>query len=302
MQIIPTKVDGTSTLAAAEFNQIPLELTNAIASAGLTPSNGDLNQLAKALAAYTALANFYTDSGSADTYVLTALGSLKSPTTYSNGMRVRFRPGNTNTGASTVNVAGLGVIDIKKADGSTDPAAGDLTASTEVDLTYDGSVFRIATPSVTIAAGQVIQVVHTVKTDVFSTTSTSFVDVTGLSASITPSSSSNKVLVLGSVNGSGLSDGLHVQLLRGSTEIVKGDAGTGQTRTSTSLSQANSYNTVTAAINHLDSPATTSATTYKIQVASMFGGSCYINRSTTDTGSSGYPRTTSSITLLEVKG
>ncbi len=43
--------------------------------------------------------------------------------------------------------------------------------------------------------GNVLQVVSTAKTDVFSSSSTSFTDVTGLSVAITPSSTSNKILV-----------------------------------------------------------------------------------------------------------
>ena len=71
------------------------------------------------------------------------------------------------------------------------------------------------------ASGGIIQMVQTIKTDTFATTSTSFVDV-GLSASITPTSSSNKVLVRAVVcagNGQSGSDN-KIRVLRGSTVIT----------------------------------------------------------------------------------
>jgi hypothetical protein len=152
MRNIPTKIDGTSTLPAAEFNEIADELENAITTAGLTLASADVNQLAKAIASYSAISTFYTDSGVADAYVLTSVGSYKAPTAYTNGMAVRFKPGASNTGAATVNVAGLGVKNIKKADGTTDLDAGDLPASQDSLIIYDGTNFRVyVTTSVSTA-------------------------------------------------------------------------------------------------------------------------------------------------------
>lgn len=149
MQDIPTKVDGVDVLPAAEFNQIPDELENAIESTGITLSSGDLFQLAKTIANYSGSGNFYTDSGAADAYVLSVVSSKQGPTAYVDGMEVRFEVGNTNTGASTVNVNGLGVKNIKTPDGN-DPAAGDLTVGGKVTLHYDDSsgyfiIYNIAT-------------------------------------------------------------------------------------------------------------------------------------------------------------
>ena len=68
--------------------------------------------------------------------------------------------------------------------------------------------------------GKVLQVVQTVKTDSFGTSSsTSYTDITGLSVSITPTSSSNKILVLCTVGFSNTADAL-LQLLRDSTVIM----------------------------------------------------------------------------------
>jgi hypothetical protein len=152
MQNIPTKTDGVSTLPAAEFNQIPDELENAITNTGQTLTSGTLTQISKAMSIYAAGGSFYTDSGAANAYVLSVVGSKQPPHAYFNGMEVKFLPGNANTGASTVNVATLGVKNIKLADGSTDPSAGDIPASTEITLTYDGTNFRITSKPPTAEA------------------------------------------------------------------------------------------------------------------------------------------------------
>ena len=128
MQDLNDKVTG-GTLTATEWNEVPSEIQNVIEALGITLSSGDLNQLGKAIAGYVANATFYTDSGAADAYVLTTIGSKQSLTAYTDGATFEFIAGNPGTGAATVNVAGLGVKNIKLSDG-TDPAAGDITGRT----------------------------------------------------------------------------------------------------------------------------------------------------------------------------
>lgn len=137
MQNIPTKSTGDS-LTAAEFNQIPDELENVILSTGQTLSGADLFQLAKAMAHYAAEGDYYIESGAADAYVLSTVGIKQAPSAYIDGMRVRFIIGNDNTGASTINVATLGVKDIRKTDGSV-LLIGELQADVEIELRYDSS-------------------------------------------------------------------------------------------------------------------------------------------------------------------
>lgn len=117
-----------------------------------------------------------------------------------------------------------------------------------------------------LPAGSVLQTVQTVKTDDFTTTSTSFTDITGLSASITPSSSSNKILITASFCSSqGSASQINMfNLLRGSTTI--GQPASSQTYTSTRTQYTyESGNLDTVHLQFLDSPSTISATTYKIQ-------------------------------------
>jgi sugar lactone lactonase YvrE len=133
MQLLNDKIDGSGSpenvLTAAEWNQLPTEIQNIITTLGLSLSNGDLNQLGKALAGYVANGAFYTDSGTANAYVLTPLNGKQAPPAYTDGTRVEFVTTNPNIGASTANAAGIGLKNIKLQDGS-DPAAGDINGRT----------------------------------------------------------------------------------------------------------------------------------------------------------------------------
>ena len=127
-------------------------------------------------------------------------------------------------------------------------------------------------------AGAILQVVQTFKNDSFSTTSTSYVDITGFSVTITPSSTSNKILLL---NFAGLStDGnssvQYINLLRGSTAIAQPSVSTGFSSTATMFPQSIS-NMISWSYSFLDSPNTTSATTYKWQIKG-YTGTQYINQ------------------------
>lgn len=136
MDDLNDKVTG-GTLTAAEWNQVPSEIQSVIEGLGITLSGGDLNQLGKAIAGYVANGTFYTDSGAADAYVLSVIGSKQAPTAYTDGLEAVFIVGNTNTGASTVNVAGLGVKSIKKSSATVALAAGELVAGAEYILIFD---------------------------------------------------------------------------------------------------------------------------------------------------------------------
>ena len=155
-------------------------------------------------------------------------------------------------------------------------------------------------------AGRILQIVTADKTDTFTTTSTSFVDVTGLTVNITPASSSNKILILSTVNGSqGVgANRTYFRLLRDSTAIFIGDAAGDRIRGSGSLSSAD--NTILSApvvTTFLDSPSTTSQVTYKWQIILAAGsGTCYINRCGQDNDETGQMRTASNILVAEVAG
>lgn len=154
------------------------------------------------------------------------------------------------------------------------------------------------------SAGKVLQVASTTKTDTFTMSSNTFADVTGLSVSITPSSASNKILVIANISGQGTyaACALIGRLVRDSTAIAVGTSVSSRTAASFgAFVGAGGSEMNFGAVSHLDSPATTSALTYKIQVLSNVNGqTVYVNRSSSDTDSAAFARTVSSITVMEI--
>jgi hypothetical protein len=145
--------------------------------------------------------------------------------------------------------------------------------------------------------GSVIQVVSAFKNDTFSTNSNSFVDVTGMSAAITPSAISSKVLIrasmhLGPASGS---YGPVMRLMRNSTEVSP--AASGGSGSGWNVYYADNGWPEFLSIEFLDSPSSTSSLTYKMQMTSGISATVYLNRTTND----GW-RGSSSITAMEIKG
>ena len=156
-----------------------------------------------------------------------------------------------------------------------------------------------------LPTGSVLQVVSTTKTDTFSSATTgSWLDITGLSVSITPTSATSKIMIFGRITGMGTNavTRMQMRLARDSTEISVGDAAGSRLQVSgNELYIADSDGFVGSTIFFLDSPATTSATTYKIQIRNgNVAGTIYINRSQTDSNAATAPRGTSSITVMEI--
>jgi len=154
-----------------------------------------------------------------------------------------------------------------------------------------------------VAAGQVIQVVTAIKTSNQSTTSTTAVDISGLSVSITPSSSSNKILIISTVN-TGQSSGVyrvHLKLSGGNTASYIGDANSSAERTAITVTARNAdgWGQVPATLLYYDSPATTSAITYKVQFYAS-AGTAYINTTGNIDAQTGSPAST--LVAMEIKG
>jgi len=149
----------------------------------------------------------------------------------------------------------------------------------------------------------VVQVKSTTKTDTFTMSSTTYADVTGLSVSITPTSASNKIYVIASINFNGDAgvNGSAAQLVRGATAIGIADAAGLRAQASIGGVQgADDDYPGSGSLTFLDSPATTSATTYKIQVKSSAAGTTYVNRGLADTNAIQTFRYVSTITVMEV--
>ena len=188
------------------------------------------------------------------------------------------------------------------------PFDGQLIYETDTNrvAVYDTNTWVYKTPAST--TGSVLQVVQTVKSDTFSTSSTSYTDVTGLTVTITPSSTSSKVLIMAHVVGGGGSGAGDRGIFRfnggNSSSFVGASAGSrllawgmaGHTNVVGEYVRA----TVATGV-YLDSPATTSATTYAVQTRSVQGTN-YVNRTETDTDANTNVRYASSITVMEIAG
>lgn len=140
---------GTATrFGANESNSITEELVNAVEASSQTPTtysgaaDTDTEQLAKALTILGQSACDYTDSGSANAYVLTHSGSAVTPDAYFTGMRAEFETANSNTAASTINISSLGVKNIIKQDGSA-LVGGEIKTDTIVKVRYNGTAFEL---------------------------------------------------------------------------------------------------------------------------------------------------------------
>jgi hypothetical protein len=178
-----------------------------------------------------------------------------------------------------------------------DGTAWQELASAQTDLTAYSTTAQIAT----LLSGSVKQVLSTTKTDTFTTTSNTFVDVTGLSVTITPTSATSKILVIGQivVQGAYGADNGMGRLMRDSTAISVGAAAGSRIPASFGIDAAPVGQT--QIVPFLDSPATTSAVTYKFQIrANTSGYTMCVNRNSSDTDASTTPRYASSITVVEV--
>ena len=169
--------------------------------------------------------------------------------------------------------------------------------------TADGTILTTTNPK----AGNIIQVVSTTKTTSFSSSSTTYVDITGMSASITPTSSSNKIYMMVNLNSCANTRYAAFRFVRGSTNIALGTEATGARENITFTGNSNSNNTHdnlvlnNQAMSILDDPSTTSATIYKVQGRIHYAtGTFYVNRQDTDLDNTYIVRAASTITLMEV--
>lgn len=169
----------------------------------------------------------------------------------------------------------------------TDTVAGIAATQTLTNKSIVATQLTGTIAGARLPAGTIVQVVSaTYSTAVTSSTST-YVD-TGLTATITPSSASNKILALVSQNGVSKNTNdttCKIQLLRGASSInvFAFYAGRNSAATINSVGSASTC--------YLDSPATTSATTYKTQFASSQNNASATVQEASET---------STITLLEV--
>lgn len=166
-----------------------------------------------------------------------------------------------------------------------------------------GAVLTAAQMNNIRGAFRVLQVVQDIKTDTFTTNSTTFVDITGLAVTITPSSTSSQVLVIAQLTyGLPNAAGSFYRLAGGNSGNYVGDAASLRVRSVFGgfLDTNGSNHQVGASLIYLDSPATTSATTYKVQAAAPSGNFAFVNRGGNDSDDARFARSASSIIAMEI--
>jgi hypothetical protein len=212
------------------------------------------------------------------------------------------------------NASGTGVVTLTAPNTNTDrtitlpDSTGSILDSTS---TLDATKLSGALPAIDGSAltgvGKVLQVVSTDYTGTASSSSGTPSNVSGFSATITPSSTSSKILVMVSVNLGGAQDAYpYILLTRNGTSISIGTSATGPqintflNGTITNMSTGPAVMR-SASKSYLDSPSSTSSLTYQIQLASPYSGLAgYINRQSLTHPAVYIQRPTSSITLMEI--
>ena len=134
-------------------------------------------------------------------------------------------------------------------------------------LSIDASTGKVSFPnSAVLPAGSVVQIVSQNFTTGASTTTYNTFVATGKSVSITPTSASNKILLLGSIpiHASGISSGAHAIF-----SIFRGGVASGTNLGNASFGMGQVYsnsgdNIAMLSLNHIDTPSTTSSVTYEI--------------------------------------
>lgn len=176
------------------------------------------------------------------------------------------------------------------------PSGATLAVASGATLTNSGTATGF---------GKVLQVVSFEKTDTASSSSESFAS-TGVEVSITPSSTSNKILVLAQIgvssDASNASFGCVLQ--RDSTVINQADAASNRGRYSSGYKyQYGGYDVSVMPVMYLDSPSSTSSLTYKVMYKTNSSSyPVYLNRSYYDSDNSFYGRSSSTITVMEIAG
>ncbi len=197
----------------------------------------------------------------------------------------------------------------------TGASADAITLDNSGNATFPANVTCSGTAT-GFGGGKILQVVSSNKSNVVSSNSTSYYSI-GLNATITPSSTSSKILVLmdlaygGNQNMYGLGRIIRTPSGGSATAIAIGDDRTSSysnsQQVSFSLTTINNSNVVFkllhASVNFLDSPSTTAATTYAVQAKSVYGGGdgyFYINRPATNDNQPYQVTASSNLTLMEI--
>lgn len=168
------------------------------------------------------------------------------------------------------------------------------------------AVSKISDRNAVSYAGAVLQVVSTTKTDTFSASlGVGAVSGDAMTAVITPTSSSNKVFIqFNGVVGNSNTAGVFALLYKNGSVVagVTGDSAGSRQRVTSSTRITELSTGMALNFSYLDSPSTTSSTTYSLRLGHASGETqtIYLNRSSTDTDASYGFRAASTLTVMEI--
>lgn len=163
-----------------------------------------------------------------------------------------------------------------------------------------GDVLTAANMNNLRGAFRILQVSQAAKTDTFSMNSTTFADVTGLSVTITPYSNTSKFLLIANLNIGANSTGAQLRFQGGNSGNYVGDTAGSRIRVGAEAYAGAAQFMDNVNMIYLDSPATASAITYKVQIRAWTAGDVYVNRSNADTDNANHARAASSLIVCEV--
>ena len=167
------------------------------------------------------------------------------------------------------------------------------------ELRTNRIVPRDGLTSGTYNAGGIIQIRQSLKTDTFSESVNTLTDsAIPFTATITPTRSDSKILISSHLTYGGNNYNFYCDLLRGSTRLFIPSSGNNACTISLCGITNTTFQMQNASFQFIDSPATTSAVTYKLQVAVQSGGEFYLNR--TRRNASQDTVCSSTITAMEV--
>jgi len=172
---------------------------------------------------------------------------------------------------------------------------------------------QVQIPQLKPLTGSVINTWQAVKTDTQSSQGFNFVDVTGLSITVTPSSVNSKFLISWRLIMSADYYASYMKVVRDSTTLFTGDSAgvrfTGTSQMANSVAESNAHGFVHHHVGqYLDSPSTTSSVNYKLQMSGRaagegYSGTSYVNRSVPDRNTTTYDtRFASNIIVAEIAG
>jgi hypothetical protein len=186
------------------------------------------------------------------------------------------------------------------------PASGGTGDYTIVSqATNTNRTFTLPDKSGEIMVGSgIVQVIQTYKTNIYTSTATGPYQIPGLAVTITPTSSTSKILVMANLNAGVYANAFAIYLYRGTTNIGRPDSVSGKNN----RYWLNVYNggddtnsTPNWGMMYLDSPATTSATTYSLYGHRVQGGTFVLNDQTSQVTNQSYAgNSVSHITVMEV--